>query len=447
MRTCSTRRSRLTYGRRRGAITTDIRYAGRRALWATAGLLTGTRGVDVAFGPEFPLLLVGAALSSMGLAFLWPLMAVYLHHGLDQPMTVVGLVMMAQAGMSAVGSLVGGVIYDIRGARLPMLWSMALSALTLAAMGLFPGFWMFTAGVMVVGFAMSASSPIFNALSVEIWPEGGRTAFNAVYVAINAGVAVGSSLGGLLASFSFRVTFMIAGVVAAAIWLLIYRAYRGDHWTHAPHRTPAVSNADLVQPAIARAVGWPVLVLAGALAAQWLAYDQWETTVPNFMQAEGLPLILYSSLWTLNTLLILGAQPLLTKALARMPQVKTQLLCGTVLFVSAFGTLTLLHTYPAYLIGMVLATLGEMLVLPGVPAAAEQGSHPSRRGLVQGVVTTAGSLGRMAGPLLGGMLFAPAHPGLLFAVMTGAMALGGMGYVAGGWFGRPAAEDAGVSAV
>lgn len=410
-------------------------------------MLTGTRGVDEPFGPEFPLLLAGAAVSSMGMAFLWPLMALYLHHGLGQPMTVVGLVMMAQAGMSAVGSLVGGVIYDARGARVPMLWSMGLSAVTLTAMGIFPGFWMFTVGVMVVGFSMSASSPIFNALSVEIWPEGGRTAFNAVYVAINAGVAIGSSLGGLLASFSFRATFITAGVVAAAIWILIYAAYRGDHWTHAPHRKPTASNRVFERTTVPRAVSWPIFVLAGALACQWLAYDQWETTVPNFMQAEGLPLISYSSLWTLNTLLILGAQPLLTKALALMPRVKTQLICGTVLFVAAFGTLTLFHTYPAYLTGMVLATLGEMLVLPGAPAAAEQWSHPSRRGLVQGIVMTAASLGRMAGPLLGGMLFSTAHPGSLFAVMTGAMAIGGLGYIAGGWFSARPAQDPEVSAL
>ncbi len=361
-------------------------------------------------------------------------MALYLHHVLDQSMTVVGLVMMAQAGMSTVGSLVGGIIYDTRGARLPMLWSMAISALTLAVMGISPGFWMFTVGVMVVGFFINASSPIFNALSVEIWPEGGRRAFNAVYVAINAGVAVGSSLGGLLASLSFRFTFIAAGAIAAAIWLLIYAAYRGDHWTHAPRRKTAGPKRASRPISIPRAIGWPIFVLAGALAAQWLAYDQWETTVPNFMQAEGLPLILYSSLWTLNTLLILGAQPLLAKVLARIPQVRTQLLSGTVLFVAAFGTLSLFHTYPAYVGGMLLATLGEMLVLPGAPAAAEQWSHPSQRGLIQGIITSAGSLGRMAGPLVGGLLFSPGRPGALFAVMTGMMAMGGVGYLASGRF-------------
>lgn len=362
-------------------------------------------------------------------------------------MTVVGLVMMAQAGMSAVGSLIGGVIYDARGARMPMVWSVGFSALTLLAMGVFPGFWMFTIGVMVVGFSMSASSPIFNALSVEIWPEGGRTAFNAVYVAVNAGIAIGSSLGGLLASMSFRAAFVIAGIVVAAIWILIFAAYRGEHWTRAPRRKPSTPHRAPRRRDVPRAMSWPLFVLAAGLVAQWLAYDQWETTVPNFMQAEGLPLILYSSLWTMNTLLILGAQPLLTRVLALMPRVSAQLIWGTVLYVVAFGTMTVFHTYPAYLAGMVLATLGEMLVLPGAPAAAEQWSHPSRRGLVQGIVTTAGSLGRMAGPVLGGLLFSTTHPGHLFAIMTGVMAAGGIAYLVSGRFGRPLPEDADVSAL
>lgn len=411
---------------------TNVSSFGRNAVWALAGTLTGTRGAEAPFGPEYPLLLFGAAVSSMGMAFLWPLMAVYLHHGLGQPMTVVGLVMMAQAGMSVLGSLVGGIIYDVVGARLPLLWSMGVAAGMLGAMGAFPGFWMFAVGVMVVGFAMSVSGPIFNVLSVEIWPEGGRTAFNAVYVAINAGVAIGSSLGGLMASFSFRTSFVMAGVVTAAIGVLIYFAYRGEHWTQKQHRKRTASHETVKRRVpMLRAVRWPIFVLAAALAAQWMAYDQWETTVPNFMQAEGLPLILYSSLWTLNTLLILGAQPLLTKVLVLLPQVKSQLIFGTGLFVAAFGALSLFHTYPAYLAGMVLATLGEMLVLPGAPAAAEDLSHASQRGLVQGIITAGGSFGRMGGPLLGGLLFSAGHPGRLFAVMTSVMAIGGIGYIVG----------------
>lgn len=396
--------------------------------WAAGVLLRMLTGQSQnAWGSDFALLLIGAAVSNVGISFLWPITSIYVHHVLHQPMTVVGLVMMAQAGASVVGSLVGGIVYDARGARTPILWAMALSAGVLLVLAWERDFWIYTIGMMLVWFAISATMPIFNAMAVAIWPTGGRSAFNAVYVAINAGVAVGSSLGGLLASVSFRLAFVSASFIMLALWVVMAFAYRGGAWTAAPKKN--IPGRRLPAAPLWKAVGWPTVILSVALAVQWMAYDQWEVTVPNFMQAEGLILPLYSLLWTLNTVLILAAQPLLTKVVERMPRVITQLITGSVFFVLGFGTLAVFHDYAAYVGGMVLATIGEMLVLPGVPAAAEARSSSNRQGLVQGFVSMAGSIGRTAGPLAGGLLFQANHPAELFSVMVGVMAMGGVGYL------------------
>lgn len=348
-------------------------------------------------------------------------------------MAIVGLIMMAQAFTSAIGALVGGVTYDARGARWPMLWAVGISACMMALLAVFHDVWVFSVAVMVIGSCMSATMPIFNALSVEVWPDGGRRAFNSVYVALNAGVAIGSSLGGLLAAASFRLAFSTAALVVAGIWGFIYFGYRSEHWTRAPRHKPHAIARLAPNGSLWRAAGWPILLMSLALVLQWTAYDQWETTVPNFMQAEHMPLILYSSLWTVNTVLILLAQPLLRRVLVHLPRIMSQLLVGSGLFVLAFFLLAESHAYTAYLIAMVLATLGEMLVLPGVPAIAEEMSPPSRRGLVQGVVTMGSAVGRMAGPMLGGFLFVASNPDPLFLVMTGLMVVGGLTYLVSQW--------------
>ncbi len=54
----------------------SMRTFGRWTIWATAGLLTGTRGANAPVGADFPLILVGAAVSNIGISFLWPLTAV-----------------------------------------------------------------------------------------------------------------------------------------------------------------------------------------------------------------------------------------------------------------------------------------------------------------------------------------------------------------------------------
>lgn len=394
------------------------------------GHLLGTGNAERPPGPEFAWLLASAGASNLGLAFLWPLTALYVHHVLHQSMTVVGFVMMAQAGASVLGSLVGGVLYDARGARLPLIWAVGSSAVMLAVVGWDRNFWVFSVGVFLISFAISTTMPIFNALAATTWPEGGRSSFNAVYVAINAGVAIGSSLGGLFASISFRLAFLFAALVTAALWAIMVPTYRGGAWTAVPPRRIAPHGAFVKRHMAGwQAVGGSTMILALALGLQWMAYDQWEVTVPNFMQFEGFALPLYSLLWTLNTLLILVAQPVLSRVVTRIPRVTTQLLMGSGLFLLGFGTLAISHTYPAYIIAMVISTLGEMLVLPGVPAAAETRTPPDRRGLVQGVVGTGGSLGRMAGPLVGGLVYSARNPGHLFTIMLGVIVLGGVFYV------------------
>lgn len=333
-------------------------------------------------------------------------------------------------GASVLGALVGGMIYDVRGARFPLLWAVGSSTVMLGVVAWDQNFWVFAVGVFFISLAITTTMPIFNTMAITTWPRGGRASFNAVYVAMNAGVAIGSSLGGLLASISFRFAFGLATLVMAALCLVMVRTYRGDVWTKQPSKRVTPPGYTLQRIAGEwQAIGWTTILLALGMALQWMAYDQWEVTVPNFMQFAGLPLPLYSLLWTLNTVLILVAQPLLTRVLARVPNMTTQLLMGSGLFLIAFGLLASNHTYPAYVSAMGISTLGEMLVLPGVPAAAEARTPPDRRGLVQGVVGMGSSIGRMAGPMVGGFLYAAAHPDHLFTIMLIAIAMGALAYL------------------
>lgn len=54
---------------------------------------------------------------------------------------------------------------------------------------------------------------------------------------------------------------------------------------------------------------------------------------------------------------------------------------------------------------MLILTLGEMLILPAIPAAAAQLAPQGKNGAYQGIVGGATSGGRMIGPLLGGIMY------------------------------------------
>ena len=61
----------------------------------------------------------------------------------------------------------------------------------------------------VFGFSYGMMDPATNALIAQVWPAGGRKGFNLVYVARNGGVALGTALGGMVASLDFTLILFL----------------------------------------------------------------------------------------------------------------------------------------------------------------------------------------------------------------------------------------------
>jgi MFS family permease len=294
---------------------------------------------------------------------------------------------------------------------------------------------------VLLGLGTGLIYPSINAFAAHVWPEGRRAAFNAIYVASNVGVAVGSMAGGLLAQMHFWLAFGVTGTIFLIYAITVLLGWRGQAFRNVAERRtdPAAPQAATASSGLWRLAPW---LLALGLFLDWTAYVQWQVTVPVHMLALGYPLSRYSLLWTLNGLLILAGQPLVSFVTRRLPAVKAQVLLGNALFILSFLLLPTARAYVSFLAGMALSTFGEMFVWPGVPAAADRMAPPGRRGLYQGLISGAGSAGRAAGPLFGGLLYDSVPTGTLFLVMVGVFALGLAVFAIYDRFRRPAAPAA-----
>ena len=143
-----------------------------------------------------------------GMSFIWPITTIYIHERLGKPVTVAGVVLLIYSGASALGQLTGGFLFDRIGARRVVLTGLILSAAAIVAPGLSRSWPVYVGAMAGYGFAQSLVFPAVNALAAKSWPAGGRRAFNFIYVMHNAGVAVGTALGGILASRSFSEVFL-----------------------------------------------------------------------------------------------------------------------------------------------------------------------------------------------------------------------------------------------
>ncbi|BFH16447.1 MFS transporter [Paenibacillus melissococcoides] len=137
----------------------------------------------------------------------------------------------------------------------------------------------------------------------------------------------------------------------------------------------------------------------------WLANSLWGTGVAPHIADQGMNFSMYSLLWTLNGVLIFAAQPITSwmKRTIAVP-LTSQLTWSAIFYGLAYVVIWFLPFYSGFLLAMALATLGEMLVSPAVPAflAARAGREaPFYMGVSGGIA----SIGRMIGPYVLGLTY------------------------------------------
>lgn len=367
------------------------------------------------YPPMLWLLAVGCFLNVGGLSFLWPLNSIYIHEELGKPLTVAGLVLLLHSAGATAGYLAGGSLFDRVGARPVLLTGLLTASLVIALPGLIDSWPLYVAVMFLFGLSASFVFPAINALAAKVWPEGGRRAFNFLYVANNLGVAVGTAIGGLVAQVSFDLAFLSASLTLFLFAVFAFFKIRDPEPSVTAPIHPAAeaqaaaleTSATLERPLTPEfKIPWlPINALFIGFLILWIAYVQWQSSIAVHIQSQGTSLSAYSLLWTINGVLIFCGQPLIAWLVRVFRSPSSQMFLGTGLFLIAFLLILMSNSYSAFIAGMIILTLGEMLLWPCIPAAVSQLSPPSRLGFLQGLIGSGGPVGRMLGPLIGGLLY------------------------------------------
>ncbi len=165
-------------------------------------------------------LIIGMLVNVTGASFLWPLNTIYINEHLGKSLSVAGVVLMLNSAASVVGNLLGGTLFDKIGGYKSILSGIIITLIALVGLVFFHGWPTYVVLLVVVGFGSGIVFPSMYAMAGSVWPQGGRKAFNAMYVAQNAGVAIGAAVGGIVASYSFTYIFL-ANTILYVIFLLI----------------------------------------------------------------------------------------------------------------------------------------------------------------------------------------------------------------------------------
>ncbi len=217
---------------------------------------------------------------------------------------------------------------------------------------------------------------------------------------------------GFLLKHGVTLVFTVTSVFYAALVVITILEFNVKANRHAPAK-PVTPGA----PAETR-VGGMILAICGVVLSVYLAYALWESVLPVHMTSLHIPFENYSLLWTLNGLMIVIGQPFINRIGAHF-KLSTQTYVGVTIFAASFIWLIFARDYTAFVLVMIVTTIGEMIGFPGIPAWIDSLSTPQQRGKFQGLYNLFMSCGRAVGPLIGGIVLDFASYKELFSFAAG----------------------------
>jgi predicted MFS family arabinose efflux permease len=367
------------------------------------------------------LLIIGMALNVTGSSFLWPINTIFMHEHLGKSLTIAGIVLLLNSGAGIIGNLTGGLLFDKLGGYRTIMLGVSISFTTSFLLIWFHDFWSYSILLVFMGFGMGIVFPSMYALAGTMWKEGGRKAFNRIYIAQNVGVALGAALGGLAASYSFTLSFISCSALSFLFFMIVLFGFKGIDEKESGSVQTVFSQKKRIHN---KQAFLALLILCGGYLLAWIGYVQWQSTIASYTQDLGVTLKMYSLLWTVNGLFIVLGQPLINIFLKKWLQSTTsQILVGYVIFIISFVIVGNAQDFSGFMIAMIVLTIGEMLVWPGVPSIAAELAPKGRAGFYQGIVNSTATGGRMLGPLFGGMIADIFNISVLFQTIIGLMVL------------------------
>ncbi|WKA56087.1 MDR family MFS transporter [Planococcus shixiaomingii] len=361
------------------------------------------------------LLIIGMLVNVTGNSFLWPLTTIYMHDYLGKSLSVAGLVLMVNAAAAIIGNLLGGVLFDKIGGYRSIMGGIIVTTLALAGLTMWHDFTQFAVFYTIIGFSGGIVFPSMYAMVGTVWPEGGRKAFNAIYLAQNVGVAIGPAMAGFLAAYSFDYIFAANLGMYILFFFIALFGFKSMSISPVSHTSVFNEKKKIRKKAPFQAL---MIVSIGYLMC-WIGYVQWQSTIAAYTQQIGITLPQYSFLWTINGLLIVLGQPFIQPIIKRIEDnIKRQLVVGIIIMMVSYVVVAFAQDFSMFIAAMVILTIGEMFAWPAVPALANQLAPKGREGFYQGIVNSVATSGRMIGPLFGGLMVDLYGMPALFLVVT-----------------------------
>ena len=305
-----------------------------------------------------------------------PFLSLYLTKDLQFSMESVGIIMSFFGMGSFVGTWIGGKLTDRFGYYRVMLVSLFLSGIFFIFLQYLSSYWLVCAGIFLLMMVADAFRPAaFVAMSAYRKTENKTRSVTLIRLAINLGFSAGPAIGGLIiATLGYGGLFWVDGITcvgAGFLLLLLLNPKKARESDEVITESPKSVYTDI-----------PYWIFFVAMVLCGFIFVQYFSTIPIYYnEIHGLSEHQIGLLLGLNGFIIFVFEmPLIRYMELRSRSKIYNMVLGFFLVTVSFLVLNLIGWVGVLVIGMILMTVGEMIVFPFSNAWALERAKRGKQG-------------------------------------------------------------------
>lgn len=382
-------------------------------------------------------LFLGSLITNTGISFIWPLTTIYMHEYLHETLTVAGLVLLINSVATIIGNYLGGWLFDHWKPYETIVGGIVIATASAGALIFWHGWPIYAILLVILGLGNGIVVTCINSIATLVRSKQPSYVFNVLYFTSNLGLVFGSLVVGFILPLGIQYVFLTAFILFVLFLLVALLTFRNlNQAKQAIRRSKVTDTGDgRTREKL------PIYLLLLMLFVAWVGYEQWQSNISAYMLHLGMTVRSYSFLWTVNAVLIVTLQPLLTHFDDYLlKHLRGRLYTGFFMFTGSFAILLTAKHYAFFILAMAVLTIGEVIAFPAVSTFVNERASYQEKGKYQGLVTMAASAGRAVGPLIGALIIESLSYTVLFIFCAAIVILATLAFILIGRGKRKATE-------
>jgi len=402
-------------------------------------MLTKLKKNYAEFPPLFWIIVATLFIDSIGSTLLFPFFALYITQKFAVGMTEAGVLLGMSSLFGLIGSVIGGALTDKFGRRQLILFGLAFSALSSLLFGFASDVKILYFLVVIVGLLSRVSAPAHDAMMADILPESKRQeAFGITRVVFNYAWIFGTALGGLIAARSFLALFIADAVLSLTVAVILYRFLpetKPTSHVEAARQSESFLTTIKGYRIVLRDLAYMAFTFAGMIVL--IVYQQQYGALAVYLRdVHNIGSKSYGLMLSITGLEVVLFQIWISRVIRKYSPF-LMMAVGALFFMVGFAMIGFVRGFEFFLLAVIIATVGEMILFPTNKALAANFSPIDMRGRYMAVYDLGWTIPATFGPAAAGLILDNYDPNLLWYIGGILCAVSAVGFYALHlWLGR-----------